>query len=92
MLGNPAQQASAQASVQAARDRVAADAAQLTRGRRLYTEGVAALKDVQAAKSQLAANRAAISLAGPSFRAPARSPPCSARRPRRRKRARLLPR
>lgn len=47
-----------QAAIDAARERVAADRAGVARAQRLYRAGVDALKDVQAARAQLAASQA----------------------------------
>lgn len=69
-----AQLSGAQASALAAQQRVAADVAQVTREQRLYAAGVAALKDVQAAQSQLAADRAAAAVSRADARAAASQP------------------
>ena len=69
-----AQLRGAQANAEAARQRAAADEAQVERERRLYRAGVAALKDVQAAQSQVAADRAAATVAGADARAAASQP------------------
>lgn len=69
-----AQLSGAQANAQAAQQRVAADGAQVEREQRLYGAGVAALKDVQAAQSQLAADRAAAAVAAADARAAASQP------------------
>lgn len=69
-----AQLSGAKANARAAQERVDADAAQVDRERRLYTGGVAALKDVQAAQAQLAADRAAATVASADARTAASQP------------------
>ena len=64
----------AKANARAAQARASADAAQLARERRLYAAGVAALKDVQAAKSQLAADEAGAVVAQADVRTAASQP------------------
>jgi multidrug efflux pump subunit AcrA (membrane-fusion protein) len=69
-----AQLSGAQANVRAAQQRASADLAQVEREQRLYHAGVAALKDVQAAQAQLAADRAAATVAQADARAAASQP------------------
>lgn len=64
----------ARASAQAAQQRVNADLAELQRQQRLYGAGVSALKDVQAAQAQLAADRASAVVANADARAAASQP------------------
>lgn len=58
-----AQITSAHAKLRAARAQVAADEEAVRREERLYAAGIAALKDVQAARTQLAADRSTIAVA-----------------------------